>query len=235
MNLRITAFGQSPKLTIRERAEKVFALHKKFCDIVQLHQWKLYNSKTIVIDMRDQSSAFPEIYKQVKKGLNAKVAKPIRYQENDIADITSNCWFYNLNSKSFNAQYSIGYPSDYFPSILMTIENITDHVLFSKETIVKISKLFIEEWQPYTLCVTDSKYFHDLSKASEFHTPWTGWFTFLSNDLKQLPKNLKFKVDELATGRVVWTTDEYFSVDNENHVQNALELENIFLRAGIRI
>ena len=71
MNLRITAFGQSPKLTIKERADKILALHRKVCDIVQVYQWKVYNSKTVVVDMRDEPAFSPEIYKQVKKGLNA--------------------------------------------------------------------------------------------------------------------------------------------------------------------
>jgi hypothetical protein len=235
MNLRITAFGQSSKLTIKERAEKVLELHKKFCDIVQVFRWKVYYSKTITINMQEPSLAYPEIFKQVKKGLNAKVANPIRYKENDIADITSNCWFYNLDTKSFNVQYSIGYPSNYFPSIIMTVENITNEEIFTEEIIFKISKLFIEEWHPYMLCVTDPEYFHKISKASELPIPWTGWFTYISNELKPLPKNIKFKTEQVNKGQLIWTTNELFNVDNAEHVKNALELESIFQNAGIRI
>lgn len=167
--------------------------------------------------------------------MNAKVVKPIRYQENDVADITRSCWFYNLDNQSFNAQYSIGYPSDAFPSLIMTVDNITDKNIFSKEVILKISNLFIEQWNPYMLCVTDRKYFLDISKASELHTPWTGWFTYLSEDIKQLPKDLDFKIEDYFRGKIIWTTDEYFSVENNLHVQNALALENLFYKNSVLI
>jgi hypothetical protein len=235
MNLLLTAFGQSPKLTIKERAEKIIELHGKFCDIVGVYEWKLYNPKTAIIDIRNIEASYSEIYKQVKQGLNTAVTKPIRYKENDIADISSHCWFYNLNSKSFNALYTIGYPSKYVPSIVMTVENITDPNIFTKEIILKVAKLFVSEWKPYTLSVTDKEYFHRISKASELKTPWTGWFTYLSDELKPLPTNIKFKTQKEDNGVIVWTTDEYFKADNTDHIKNALELENIFSKAGIRI
>lgn len=248
MSLILKAFGQSAKYSIKERAEIIIDLHSKVCKLLGHYDWKLYNSKTVEIDIRDIENCFQHVISQVKKGLNAKVVRPIRYKDDDIADITSNCRFYNTEIDSFDIDYSIGFPSYYgFPAKSFGIKNIKDEKLFTKEKIIEIAKLVIETWKPDTLCVTNSSFLHELSKSNEYGTPWTGWFTYVSNEIEPnesktiisiiKPKSINRQLEKLnlakiesifGLGKIYWVCDERFDDKNIEHVNKALELEKYF-------
>jgi hypothetical protein len=251
MDLMLRAFGQSGKFTLKERANLIMLLHRQVSDLIGQYEWKVVDKKTIWIDIRDIDSSYPNVLKGVKSGLNAKVVNPIRYKEDDIADITSSCWFSNKSHKDHSVRYSIGYPSrGGFPALSIGIDNIRNENIFTKEIIHNLSLLFIKAWKPDFLCVTDRTYFHKISKATEKKIPWTGWFTYLSNDLVNqkskknfLGKILSFKETNLNRiglnriedvndiGKIYWTCDEYFNSENQNLVDIALKLEEYFYKA----
>lgn len=235
MNLRITAFGQSPQLTIRQRAEKIMSRHSKFCDIVELYEWEILNRKTDYIDIRNTDVAYPAIYQQTKAGLNAKVVNATRYKEDDIADIPSTCGFYRIKARGINVSYSIGYPSIHYPTLRISVERITDQNLFNKDSILKISKLFIDEWNPCMLCVTDPKYFHDISQVHKLDIPWTGWFTYLHNELVSQSIDFGTDTEQLLNGKLIWTTESYFDPTNNEHIKRAQNLEALFEKHNIRL
>lgn len=79
MTLLLRAFGNSEKWTIRERTEIVLNFHQEVSSILHHYEWTLLNSKTTKIDIRKKEESYPHVLTQVKKGLNAKVTKPIRY------------------------------------------------------------------------------------------------------------------------------------------------------------
>ncbi len=241
MNLTLTAFGQSKKYTIRERTDLIINFHKKISDIIGQNDWKIYNKKTAIINICDYQKAYPEIYTQVKQGLNSKLVKPIRYKEDDIADITSSCNFYNIDKNSFNVEYSLGYPSNIFPSFRFGITSMTDQELFTKDKILEIAHLVIRNWNPEMLCVTNPDFFHTISKSHKHGTPWSGWFTYVSKSLEPNHKNKSGNIDIASIidiqgyGKIYWVTDDMFDMRNKEHILKALTLEKYFLDNEIKM
>jgi len=94
MGLLLRAFGESAELTIKKRARLILDIHLEVSSILQNYKWTLLNRKTAVIDIREKEESYHVVLSQVKQGLNAKVSKPIRYKEEDTADISNKCDFY---------------------------------------------------------------------------------------------------------------------------------------------
>jgi hypothetical protein len=242
MNLTLKAFGQSEKYTIKERAKRVLDFHKVICEMLGHFEWKVYNKKTALIDIRDSANSYPDIYSQVKKGLNAKVVKPIRYKEDDIADITSSCNFYNTLKDSYDIEYSLGYPSGRFPAFKFGITNMKDHELFTREKILEIVDLVIKTWKPEMLCVTNPDFFHAISKTHKNGTPWSGWFTYVAESIEPKQSDIDTKSLDIARievfdkhGKIYWVTDEMFEERNKEHILKALSLENYFMDNNIKM
>ncbi|MBN1184595.1 MAG: immunity 52 family protein [Bacteroidales bacterium] len=241
MKLLLKAFGQSEKYTIRERAELLMDFHKLISEKLGHFDWKIYNRKTARINILDYDNSFPAVYTQVKQGLNACAVKPIRYKEDDIAEITSMCNFHNTINDSFGIEYTLGFPSNRFPAFVFGITNMKDQELFTKEKILEIVDLVIKTWKPEMLCVTNPDYFHSISKAPTSKSPkkgipWSGWFTYVSESIE--PKQSEIKMQSLnisriemieGYGKIYWVTEEIFDERNKEHILKALSLEDYFI------
>ena len=253
----LRAFGQSEPYTLRERTNRILDLHEQFSCLVGHFNWKVLNKKTVEIDVREKQTAYPVVLQKVKQGLNAKVVNPIRYKEDDTADVPSSCTFLSNEYKDYRLTYPLGYPSHYgYPGLSICIDNMHDEQLFNKERVEQIAKLFVTSWKPEMLCVTDREYFHNISKASENRVPWTGWCTYISNGLLErahsqrgLLKNffspgLNHTIDRLADfetetieglGKLIWTGVEPFTQVNKEQVNKAIKLELYFIENKIRL
>lgn len=256
MNLMLKAFGQSEDLILRDRALKVMDLHLKLSNLLEIYTWRIFKKKYELFDIRNTEKAFELIYWKIKSGLNSKVANPIHYKETDYCKYTSSCWIEQVFPNDFRIEFSLGAHGYYgYPPMMVGINPIKDNTKFPIDKLNDIARLFIREWKPEFLCVTDRDYFHKVSKASEHDLAWTGGYTFLSKGLlerrpmKVLQKLFNPKFDVISEiekngfdienindlGYLIWVTKEVFDGNNSEHVSKALRLEKIFLKNDIKI
>lgn len=235
--LLLRAFGESEALTLHERTEIILNVQNEISSILQHYEWALYNKKTVVVNIKDRENAYPLVFTQVKKGLNAKVAKPIRYKEEDIAGISSSCNFYESKNLTKGAiiNYRLGYPAKAFDGFMFGIENINESMTFSKEQLQRIIELIVVRFKPLFLSLVEEDFFHNISKASENELPWTGCLTYVSNKVTETEIPKKFKaVPFKGLGQIVYTykDDPYGSYIVDRDL--ALELEQFFIDNNIR-
>lgn len=246
MDLSLTAFGQSDKFTLKERSEIIMEFQSSICELLNQYTWKVYNNKMELVDFQNYNESLSIVYKQIKKGLNTGAVKIIRFKQGDIAPITSNCSFVNPNRDSFNIDYSIGYPSDWFPAFRFRLTNMKDENLFTKQLLYKISLLVIEKFKPEMLCVTSPKFFHSksiapLPKSPIKGIPWSGWFTYVSDEVlnKSNMTTSKIDVERIekleGLGQIYWISERQFDENNSEHIERAQKLEQYFIDNKIQM
>lgn len=235
MELFLRAFGNSKKLTIKERAEEVNQIHLKVSEILAIDSWFLWSKTKTTLNIKDTQLSFPLIYAEVKSGLNTGLATRTRYKDDDIADISSSCIFHTDSIKDLSIKYEIGYPSSNISSGLkICIDNIQK---LSEEKIMALSKLFIKEWKPESLTVTEDDFFHEVSKAYDLKVPFTGWFTYLSYDIlnQDFIDSISTKKNEIENiGLMYFISNHPFDIKDKESVSKALDFERELKKHNIK-
>lgn len=225
----LRAIKPAENLTLAQRTERILSQQRFISD--ELKTWAWFLTDKTEIDIRDDACKHL-IYKQVKKGLNAKMVKIIRYQPDDIPDAQSSCIF--IISKKFYPEpfivsHRLGYYGEYSKTESINVDQfIREKHLNNEPTITALIERILKEYKPRELYLSSKEYFHNYSNTPETE-PWTGWITYLDNSI-HLPKSKpKFcKVNQTPSGTIFQTTDDLFDENNPEHIKNALRLEKWF-------
>jgi len=232
----LRAFKPAENLTIAQRAERILLQQRFIAD--ELKIWAWYLTDKTEIDIRDDA-CYDLIYKQAKKGLNAKLVKITRYQPNDIADAQSTCMF--LTSPKFIPvpliiTHKLGYCGRYNESETIGFDHFINEESLNNETVLSsLVDRIITEYKPRELYLSTTKYFHDVAKTPD-DIAWTGWITYLDNSIN-LPK-LKpdfCQTEQKQTGMLFKTSANMFDDSNPEHVDTALRLEQWFTQNKVKV
>jgi len=226
----LSAFKPAENLTLAERAERILSQQRFIAD--ELQRWTWFLTDKTEIDIRDDA-CYDLIYKQAKKGMNAKMVKITRYQPGDIPDTQSTCLFFitkKFYPEPFSVSHRLGYYGNYDKNESIGVKHFANaEHLNNQGTITGLFEAIESKYKPRELYVTTEEYFHNHSKTPN-DTPRTGWITYLDNSIK-LPKSKPdfCKVIQRPLGTIFQTTEGLFDDGNPKHIDNALRLEQWFV------
>lgn len=235
-DLFLRAYKPADDLTLSERTERIIQQQRAISDELNIWTWYMYDKAEIDIG---NDACYDPIYKKVKKGMNTKRVKIIRYQPNDIPDMQSTCFF--IRSKNFIPEpflitHSLGWRGNYSESECINADNFKNSPeMNNKAAILKLTNKIIDEYKPISLYITSKNYHRNIAKLPD-NTPWTGWITYLDNSIRLPKKRPDFcQVQTKANGMLFQVCDEMFDDNNPKHSTTALQLEDWFRKNKIKI
>lgn len=228
----IRLYFEPQSLSVINRAKFLAQKQALISESLNKFNWLLFD-KTAV-DLNQQEDVAQLFKKRIKKRIQKSTV--IKNIEDDYLDDTNTIDGYYA-SKRFDDDasftYSIGSTKHDYDSSLVIINFDSLNELNRFDGLKHFIFYLINIFEPYSIEVSEYKFFREKMdlRSDEY---WFGWMTYFSNKISipEVPPGIKVE-DVGNKGKLIITTEDFFTSDNSEHFNRAKSLVNLFRNKNI--
>jgi hypothetical protein len=229
----IRLFFEPKALSLIDRARFIVEKQNQIGEFLNKFEWLLFDKTPV--DLKLKEEVVQLFLKRMKKRIKADTT--IKNIPDDYLDNVLSIDGYYASKKFDNDAsftYWIGTIDKHHNAslIIKNFDGLTGLNRYSE--LRKFILALIQIFQPYSIEVSEYVFYRKLMdlKSDEF---WFGWMTYFSKDMKIPAAPSDIKVEELPNGgKLLITTEEFFSFESPEHVRRAKSLVELFRKNNIR-